>query len=148
MNFLFESSVLLVKEKRCLRTTRILENCLAEKNFQILRSTKFTKEKFPQLEPVFKSEKTFLVYPSEQSISLNELGDLIKKAEEKSPTDKATANEPTDSSNDFFHAIILDGTWHHAESIFHRNLELQKLKQVSKFFAIYEKKKILLKMIL
>jgi len=120
------------KEKRCLRTTRILENCLAETNFKILRSTKFTVQKFPELEKVFKSDKTFLVYPSEHSISLNQLGELIKKTEEnKLETDATLSNNKED---DMFHAIILDGTWHHAESIFYRNLDLQKLKQVGKIF--------------
>ena len=112
-----------------MRTTRILENCLAEKNFKILRSTKFTAQKFPELEKVFKSDKTFLVYPSEHSISLNQLGDLIKKTEEK--TGKTGESKSiTSDDDDVFHAIILDGTWHHAESIFYRNLDLQKLKQV------------------
>ncbi len=114
-----------------MRTTRILENCLAEKNFKILRSTKFTVQKFPELEKVFKSDKTFLVYPSEHSISLNQLGDLIKKTEENSAkTNERKSITNDDDGDDVFHAIILDGTWHHAESIFYRNLDLQKLKQV------------------
>lgn len=118
------------KEKRCLRTTRILENCLAEKNFKILRSTKFTVQKFPELEKVFKSDKTFLVYPSEHSISLNQLGDLIKKTEENISKIGESKSITNGDDDEFFHAIILDGTWHHAESIFYRNLDLQKLKQV------------------
>ncbi len=119
------------KEKRCLRTTRILENCLAEKNFKILRSTKFTTQKFPELEKVFKSDKTFLVYPSEHSISLNQLSELIKGTENKNKDAKSdVSNQNNTNEDDMFHAIILDGTWHHAESIFYRNLDLQKLKQV------------------
>jgi DTW domain-containing protein YfiP len=112
------------EEKRSLRTTRIMENCMDEKNFQILRSTRFTKEKFPELEKVFKSENTFLVYPSERSISVSELADLIKRKETTEQT--VDCNE----TDDVFNAIILDGTWHHAESIFFRDLQLQKLKQI------------------
>ena len=121
------------KEKRCLRTTRILENCLTETNFKILRSTKFNVNKFPELEPVFKSENTFLVYPSQTSISLNELSSMIKLAEEKTSLNNEKEGDgikTNQNADNIFHAIILDGTWHHAESIFYRNLELQKLKQV------------------
>ena len=55
----------------------------------------------------------------------------IKKTEENSAkTNERKSITNDDDGDDVFHAIILDGTWHHAESIFYRNLDLQKLKQV------------------
>ena len=61
---------------------------------------------------------------------------MIKNAEEKIEQNSTTDINSNETKSNLkvdnaFHAIILDGTWHHAESIYYRNLELQKLKQVN-----------------
>ena len=112
-----------------LRTTRILETCLSEDKFEILRGRKFIVPKFPQLEEVYNSSNSYVLYPSSNSISLDEFKrTIISQNEEKE--NKVTTSD-ADYKKDKFHVIVIDGTWPQASGIFFTNQQLHKLKQVT-----------------
>lgn len=93
------------EEKRPLRTARLLEKCLEEKNFQILRSRKFSVEKFPELKNVYRNKNSYVLYPSESAINLDEFKDLI---EEQRINSEKEHREPDDVDS-HFNLILIDG---------------------------------------
>lgn len=105
-----------------MRTTRICEKSLDPKNFQILKGRKFTVKKFPQLEEVYKNENTYVLYPSETAINLEQFRNLINQSE--------TKTQELENNSNTFHVILIDGTWAQASGIFYTNLDLHNLKQV------------------
>ncbi|CAF0728337.1 unnamed protein product [Brachionus calyciflorus] len=114
------------EDKRPLRTTRILEKCLEKNNFKILKGRKFTVERFPELEKVYNNENTYVLYPSEDSINLEQFRNLVNINENRLITDKEVlVNDET-----IFHVILIDGTWPQASGIFYTNKQLHKLKQI------------------
>ena len=87
---------------------------------------------FPRLQEVYENEGTFLLFPSANSINLDEFVNLIKKKED-SATAQATTNGTPSSSFKSFNVIVIDGTWDQASGIYHVNKELHALKQVGFF---------------
>ena len=86
--------------------------------------------RYPQLKQVYNNKNTFVLYPTDTAISLNEFKDLVKAEEDKTNTLNEQAEASAKKEADFFHAIIVDGTWSQASGIYWTNHELQKLKQV------------------
>ena len=81
--------------------------------------------RYPQLKNVYENPNTFVLYPSETAISLNEFRSIIEESEANA------VNVGSNSDNDnIFHVILIDGTWSQASGIYYTNLELHKLKQV------------------
>jgi DTW domain-containing protein YfiP len=113
------------EEKRCLRTCVILDKLLKEQNFQILKGRRFSVDKYPQLESVYSNPNSVVLYPSEESIPIDEYQKIILQ--------KRQNNDQSDANELYHHVIIIDGTWPQASGIYHTNEELRRLKQVKHF---------------
>lgn len=98
-----------------------------EKNFRILKGRKFTVNKFPELEQVYNNENTYVIFPSESAINLQEFRQLVNLNEKN-----LSENNPEQEIDDrkIFHVILIDGTWPQASGIFYTNHNLHGLKQV------------------
>ncbi|RNA05560.1 DTW domain-containing 2 [Brachionus plicatilis] len=114
------------EDKRPLRTTRILEKCMQEKNFKILKGRKFNIHKFPELEKVYNNENSYVIFPSESAINLEEFRQLVNSNEKK----LGEYNPEFVDDEKIFHVILIDGTWSQASGIFYTNHDLHKLKQI------------------
>ncbi|KAG7161235.1 tRNA-uridine aminocarboxypropyltransferase 2-like [Homarus americanus] len=100
------------EEKRCLRTAPILQTALPKGAYVEIKGKRFSFARFPQLEDIFNSENSILMYPGEKAISLEELPCV---GEGQAP----------------YNIIIIDGTWQQAKSMYHNCRQLHNLRQVS-----------------
>lgn len=119
------------EEKRILRTTRILEKCLPDSNFEILKSKRFSVEKFPQLKEVYNNTDTYVLYPSDTSIDITDFRNLINDSSIKNQQKNSNeTGQPNQDISNIFHLILIDGTWAQASGIYYTNKDLHKLKQI------------------
>lgn len=102
---------------------------MQNKNFKILKGRKFTVNKFPELGQVYNNENTFVIFPSETAINLQEFRQLVNINEKKIGEYKS---EQEINDREIFHVILIDGTWPQASGIFYTNHDLHRLKQVTK----------------
>ncbi|XP_076350284.1 DTW domain containing 2 [Tachypleus tridentatus] len=99
------------EEKRCLRTSPILEAALPKGHCIVRKGRKFSFERNNDMKDILTSQNTLVLYPGEKATDLTEL-----------PTVKTTRSP--------YNIVILDGTWSQARSIFYNSKELHRLKQV------------------
>lgn len=101
-----------------MRTTRILEKSLDEKNFQILRDRRFNCERYPELKQVYESPHTYVFYPSESAISLDEFKTLIQQAT-RDAVENSSSSQCLDKSDDNNNTNNHDKTTSHQADVFH-----------------------------
>ncbi|XP_013784237.1 DTW domain-containing protein 2-like [Limulus polyphemus] len=99
------------EEKRCLRTSPILEVALPKGHCIVRKGRKFSSERNNDMQDILTSQDTLVLYPGEKATDLTEL-----------PTVKSRGSP--------YNIVILDGTWSQARSIFYNSKELHGLKQV------------------
>lgn len=83
-------------------------------------------DEYPELEDVYKSEKTFVLYPSDSSVGLNEFKNIIDASSNQNVNESA----PNVVNSNRFNIILIDGTWPQASGIYWTNRDLHHLKQV------------------
>jgi hypothetical protein len=87
-------------------------------------------EKYPQLEQVYGSENTYVFYPSDVAIGLNDFKRNIDETTKLTMMSNQE-NKYIDQNNEVvFNIILLDGTWAQASGIYWTNTQLHNLKQV------------------
>jgi DTW domain-containing protein YfiP len=96
------------EEKKCLRTAPMLNLGLAPGKCLVFKGKRFPNSKHDGLEDILRAENTILLYPSKNSIPINEL--QIK-------------SEP-------YNVVLLDGMWPQAKAIFASNKILHTIPQV------------------
>ncbi|XP_055387014.1 tRNA-uridine aminocarboxypropyltransferase 2 [Condylostylus longicornis] len=101
------------EEKRCLRTSTMLQLGLIEGKCLIFKGKKFPQPPLSQhfdgdIEKYLISPKSLLLYPSKYSVPLEEIN-------------------PDDGP---FNLILIDGTWPQAKAIYSSSPHLHKMKQV------------------
>nr|XP_045596736.1 tRNA-uridine aminocarboxypropyltransferase 2-like [Procambarus clarkii] len=110
------------EEKRCLRTAPILQTALPKGSYVEVKGKRFPFSRFPELEDIFTSENSILMYPGEKTMSLEELPHVGE--DNQSP----------------YNIIIIDGTWQQAKSMYHNCRHLHSMRRVSlsgKFISEY-----------
>ena len=97
------------EEHRPLNTSAVIEACLSPKSFSIHKGKRFNSKKFENLHKLVGTTNSFLLYPNENAISLEEMICL---------------------GQDVYNIVILDGTWKQAASIYAQNKFVQSLPKV------------------
>ena len=101
------------EKKRSLNTSAIIEACLSQKSYSIYKGRQFNCNKtFEALHNMInESQNTFILYPSKDAISLEE---MIKKG----------------GSDTCYNIILLDGTWRQTKFMYAHTNFVQKLPKV------------------
>lgn len=98
------------EEKRCLRTAPMVKLSLKEDKCLIFKGKRFPGA-YKELEEIFKSTNTLLLYPSNEALDMTEFASNSIHSES-------------------YNLVIIDGTWPQAKAIYAGNKMLHKLKQV------------------
>lgn len=81
---------------------------------------------------MYNNPDTYVLYPSETAIDLTDFNQLLKNSTKNVKHEiKDNSLEVNNNNKQFFHVIIIDGTWAQASGIYYTNSELHKLKQVN-----------------
>jgi DTW domain-containing protein YfiP len=103
-------------------------------NFKNIKfKNNFNNLRYPELAEVYSNPNTYVLYPSQTAISLQEFRDLIDNKEKEEHTPNNGLDETTTDER-MFHVILIDGTWAQASGIYYTNYDLHKLKQVNKIW--------------
>jgi DTW domain-containing protein YfiP len=81
------------------------------------------------LEEVYNNENTFVLFPSQTAVELENFATMIRDSEHSTAVNELLPNRNKNNSL-IFHVIVIDGTWSQASGIYYTNKELQSMKQV------------------
>jgi len=101
------------EKKRPLNTSAIIEACLTPKSYSVYKGRQFNcNQKFEDLHDIVgKSQNTFILYPSNDAISLEEMVEM---------GDRDTC----------YNIVLIDGTWRQARSMYAQTKFVKNLPKV------------------
>ncbi|XP_035666065.1 tRNA-uridine aminocarboxypropyltransferase 2-like [Branchiostoma floridae] len=103
------------EETRVLRTVPLLAACLPPDRCHVIRGKRFKRGHHPELEQMLSSPHTYVLYPSEDALDIDQV---------------AIATNPANQDPPPYNMVIIDGTWTQARDIYTANEIFHSPKQV------------------